>query len=275
MQKSSSATFLQSLLLFLCVSTALSAAGQSERVKKKWALKDSLRTTADSLYGVYITKDLEDCFQTINAFWDDSTRNAVRAMEEQEFSARTHRGFGMWMRNNWQLWGGSRLSVYFNKLEIYHPDDMSAIILTSYHRFLNGKEVGLESQISLYRDYWKSVDTRKDESKKLEFAAYQTGDTVLFDYPLDFVSRKQENAYYDDVCIATGKIIERNEEKFLIKVLLLESCSRRGIICYDNKNHTFYDPKTRTWKKQLLRKRKRQKSGEARWYTYNDWDTKD
>jgi hypothetical protein len=76
-------------------------------------------------------------------------------MEEEEFTANAHFGFGMWMRNNWKLWGGSRLSKYFTDLGIFHPDDMSGIILTSYHRHLKGKEIKLEEQIKSYKDFWE------------------------------------------------------------------------------------------------------------------------
>jgi hypothetical protein len=72
--------------------------------------------TIDTLRGVYIPRDLQDCFNQIDSFWNDSTKLKVKQWTEDEFSARVHFGFGMWMRNNWQLWGGSRLSKYFNDL---------------------------------------------------------------------------------------------------------------------------------------------------------------
>ena len=61
----------------------------------------------------------------------DSTQAKIKVMTEDEFSGRYHLGFGMWMRNNWGLWKSSRLSRYFNSLGVYHPDDMTGIILTA------------------------------------------------------------------------------------------------------------------------------------------------
>jgi hypothetical protein len=46
---------------------------------------------------------------------------------------------------------------------IYHPDDMSGIILTSYHRYLNGQDIALEAQIKSYQDYWKKVSEEKEK----------------------------------------------------------------------------------------------------------------
>ena len=46
----------------------------------------------------------------------------------------------MWIRNNWGLWGGSRLLKYFKERGITHPDSMSAIILACYYHWLKGNK---------------------------------------------------------------------------------------------------------------------------------------
>ena len=79
---------------------------------------------------------------------------------EKEFTTDSHFGLGLWIRNNWGLWKGSRLSNFFIANGIFHPDDMSGIILTSYHRKLNGIEIQLEKQIKYYQEYW---DKQKKE----------------------------------------------------------------------------------------------------------------
>lgn len=114
--------------------------------------------TADSINGIYIPKDLEDCFSQLNSFWNDSVKLSIKTMKEDEFVAESHFGIGMWMRNNWGLWSSSRLSSYFSDLYVFHPDDMSGIILRSYHRKLNNREIKLEEQIRLYQEYWEKND---------------------------------------------------------------------------------------------------------------------
>ena len=76
--------------------------------------KDKIKFTTDTINGIYIPKDLEECFVQINSFWNDSTKIQVKNWEEKEFAGKVHLGFGMWMTNNWRLCGGSRLSKYFN-----------------------------------------------------------------------------------------------------------------------------------------------------------------
>jgi hypothetical protein len=71
------------------------------------------------------------------------------------------------MRNNWNLWTKSRLKRYFNRKGIYHPDDMSGIILKSYYRHLNDIDIDLKNQIKYYQNYWEGVElTRLPKAKK-------------------------------------------------------------------------------------------------------------
>jgi len=60
---------------------------------------------------------------------------------------RYHLSLGTWMRNSWGLWGGSRLSKWFNRHGIDNPEDMSGILLTSFWRSLHKKPLLLEAQI--------------------------------------------------------------------------------------------------------------------------------
>jgi hypothetical protein len=67
-----------------------------------------------------------------------------------------HHGLGTSLRNCWGLWsGGSGLASWFAEQGITHPDDMSSIVLTSFHRRLNGKEIDLPGQIAGHKAYWE------------------------------------------------------------------------------------------------------------------------
>ena len=130
---------------------------QAQNKKSKKEIKQEYRESVqkDSIEGVYIPIDLNDCFKQLDSFWADSIKIQIREMSEDEFTAKSHFGIGLWMRNNWRLFGGSRLSKYFIDLSIFHPDDMSGIVLTSYHRYLLGQDIKLEEQVSYYKEYWK------------------------------------------------------------------------------------------------------------------------
>ncbi len=65
-----------------------------------------------------------------------------------------HFTLGLWMRNNWGLWGGSRLKEYMNGLGFVHPDDMSGFILQTFWRYLHGLPLGIENEATKQRMMW-------------------------------------------------------------------------------------------------------------------------
>jgi hypothetical protein len=107
------------------------------------------------LEGKYIPKNLNECYNELNSTLDKKLIEEIKNKTEAEFTTNSHFGMGLWIRNNWGLWKGSRLYHFFKTKRISHPDDMSGIILTSYHRKLNGIDTQLEKQIKYYQEYWE------------------------------------------------------------------------------------------------------------------------
>lgn len=104
---------------------------------------------------IYIPKDLNDCHRVLNSMLDDSTKALIMSMTEKEFTAGAHLGLGMWMRNNWGLWGGSRLQTYMTGKGLRHPDDMSGLILTTYWRRMHHEPLRVRKEVRKYQVYWK------------------------------------------------------------------------------------------------------------------------
>lgn len=93
------------------------------------------------------------------------TSEKLEEFKKSEHPVDYHFSLGMWIRNNWGLWSGSRLSKYFNDMEVFHPDDMSSIILDSFHRYLNGQDIKLEEQVEASVKYWEEL--KKFEKRKI------------------------------------------------------------------------------------------------------------
>jgi hypothetical protein len=93
---------------------------------------------ADSIDRIYIPRDLQDSFVQLDRMLSEIDKQELKHPDAEYSLARFHFGLGRWIRNNWQLWGGSRLQQYFERLSITHPDDMSSIILGAYSDYLNG-----------------------------------------------------------------------------------------------------------------------------------------
>lgn len=119
--------------------------------------------TASSIGATYIPKTLEDAFAELDRILSAEVREEMRAGPEEDM-IEYHHGLGTWMRNEWGLWADSRLSAYFESLGIHHPDDMSGIILDSYWRRLHGLDLGLDAQVSRYREYWENAREPEDTS---------------------------------------------------------------------------------------------------------------
>ncbi len=69
-----------------------------------------------------------------------------------------HHGLGTWIRNNLGLWEYADLTRYFTGIGIFHPDDMSGIIIVSYHRYLNHENIELKKQILKYQEFYKDIN---------------------------------------------------------------------------------------------------------------------
>lgn len=100
--------------------------------------------------------NLSECFKSLDKIISDADdADWFKNASEEEAVIKSHHGLGKWIRNNWGLWSkDSNLHSYFVNLGLTHPDDMSAVILTSYHRHLNNLELNLDAQVQHYIDFW-------------------------------------------------------------------------------------------------------------------------
>ena len=143
----------------------------------------------------YIPKNLEEAISQLDILFADSTKSQIINMTEEEFIVKSHFSTGMWIRNNWGLWSGKELAKYFNDLRIYHPDDMSGIILRSYYRHLRNKDFKVEEQIEHYQEHWnKFIDynrlVRNDaafarqEKVKFESSIRERNEKLKMEFPI-------------------------------------------------------------------------------------------
>lgn len=97
--------------------------------------------------------NLEECLYELSKF--PQNLQDLKSKPEEDM-IEFHHSVGRWIRNNWGLWTKGPLYYYFLDLGLFHPDDMSSIILTSYHRHLKNIPLRLEEQITKYTTYWEN-----------------------------------------------------------------------------------------------------------------------
>jgi len=95
----------------------------------------------DTIPQVYIPRDLSDCIRQLDSMLSPEDKAYIQSGKSVHFT------LGMWMRNNWGLWAGSRLQTYFTGNGIHHPDDMSGVILDCYVLHLNGEKVNYKRML--------------------------------------------------------------------------------------------------------------------------------
>ncbi|MEI6347296.1 MAG: DUF6794 domain-containing protein [Bacteroidota bacterium] len=175
----------------------------------------------DTINGIYIPKDISDCFSQLNILLCDSLKLEIKKMTEDDFTGTAHLSLGMWIRNNWGLWAGSRLQVYMLNLKFKHPDEMSDFILSCYYKKLQGTPIKVKQEIKIYNKKYKS-DSFKT---KIKIKA-KTID-------------KKEFLLLDSAYIYADKITEisfQNFDKLPSKILTFENLSSISIENCSNLN---------------------------------------
>ncbi len=163
--------FLAGVLLLLC----LNANGQEQR---------SDGQTEEPSPEAYVPRDLEDSLAELQRMLKPEDVQRMREGTEDDM-VQYHLGLGTWLRNNWGLWRGSRLSEWFNARGIHHAEDMSGIILDSFWRRLQGKDIDFEGQTKSYRAYWaQQKEIAKQEQQKARLAARRV-DAMLIGMSLE------------------------------------------------------------------------------------------
>ena len=95
------------------------------------------RLQKDTLNGVYIPKNLEDCSIQLDKLLSKENKQEIKNLDSKQAIIKFHHGLGTWIRNHWGLWSGSRLQKYFIENNIKQPDEMSKVILEYYYEWLN------------------------------------------------------------------------------------------------------------------------------------------
>jgi hypothetical protein len=168
--------FMFSLLVF----SALNSFGQSDSLRVKVLKSDKvilkpqnkpIDPTIDSIYkwrilqshldDVYIPYDINDCCKQLDKLMEAAVKKRFMAFSDEEVDRKTHASLGKWIDHKWQITEGSRISNYFRKAGVPHPEYSIGIIITSYHRYLHKKDLKLKEQIDFFKKKWNEEQKEK------------------------------------------------------------------------------------------------------------------
>lgn len=199
----------------------------------------------------YTPKDLNDAVSFLECKWSDKDKTEFKNKSENDAVSELHFGTGMSIRNNWGLWKGkNKLSKFFKSKGIFHPDDISSIILTSFHRHLNNKSIDLNSQIEYYKSYWENArneseqtEQKQAELSEKEFDNFEINDSIKIAFK---INKQGKNVWayriqkYPDLdeepnCYINGTVVKKKNKtrkrgKYVLTILLTDICGNEKAI---------------------------------------------
>lgn len=110
------------------------------------------RIKLSEIGGVYIPVDLGDAFRELERLAPKESIEFYKGQEEETVVNGLFPKLGRWIIINWGFEGGSRLSHALRQQGITFPEDMSRVIMRSWHRHLVGQPIDLEGQVAIIQE---------------------------------------------------------------------------------------------------------------------------
>ena len=230
--------------LLLCVTSS---------AQKKVTYQRDYRFYSERIEGTYIPKDIDEAIDSLDTILSEKDKRFIAdSLSMEEFCADAHFGVGMWMRNEWGLWSGSRLQKFLTKKKVDHPDEMSYEILKAYYKKkIKGMDYSadrdieshgsrtiliVKSKISdLFNGYPRRKRKEAAETRWLfDENGCTKGTTVYYQYPYGCsTAEEQNNLFSDNPQFPVGRITDIDYGLKRIKIKLLSALSPLGIIVFD------------------------------------------
>ena len=108
------------------------------------------RSSGWNLDGQPTPSTLDEALDTLERGLGGETIARLR-IEEEDVAITLVPTLGRWMQDRWGLATGGPLARFFEDRGLDRPDDMAAVILTSFWRKLHFRQIRLQEQIAWYR----------------------------------------------------------------------------------------------------------------------------
>ena len=140
----------------------------------------------------YTPKTLDEAHLYLDEYLQD--KESFKNYPEEDVIAVSHMWLGRWLRNKWYLWWSPELYErvksgteegkeveypaempdlvkWFNSIGVEHADDMSGIVIISYHKKLNNKPYDLDEDVRAIKEFYanqEAEDQIKETNKNEE-----------------------------------------------------------------------------------------------------------
>jgi hypothetical protein len=127
-----------------------------------------------------IPENIEEAHRELENLLSDEDIAEIKNLPSSNSTIRYHLGLGMWLRNNWGLWAGSDLYIWFYERGYTHPDNISATILETFWNYLNGKPYQINERFGSEWEENQQIFAKNEEREILA--------STLFDYMKTLIS---------------------------------------------------------------------------------------
>jgi len=94
-----------------------------------------------------VPRTLGDAHDALGRLVAPELVRALSAKSEDDVRADDLR-LGLWMREFWGLWNGGALRDHLVGLSVFHPDEMSELLLVTWWRHLNDRPLGVDEEVT-------------------------------------------------------------------------------------------------------------------------------
>lgn len=115
-----------------------------------------LKKVWNCLFGDNTPTNLREALIALDKKLSKEDKIIMQLRTEQEVLTCTHHTLGRQLRNDWGLWETKKSQLYywFKLWGVWHADDMSSVIITSYCRRIKGQPIRLKEQVRKHSEYW-------------------------------------------------------------------------------------------------------------------------
>ncbi|WP_276135203.1 DUF6794 domain-containing protein [Polluticoccus soli] len=164
-------------------------------------------------------------------FADDTSLYGFMTMPEYYLPLHYHMSLGQYMRTTWGLASNSRLKRWFITMGVDNPDDMSSIVLVSYHRYLNHQPIDLEGQVRMRQNPGTEAgrtdstmhfiyDFKELPPQQPLLAQYPVGDTIM----IYTAAETQTKMYAGPVSLRAFAVVRaHNNDALLFEITHIEN----------------------------------------------------
>lgn len=166
--------------------------------------------------------DLKESFEYLDKMFDDTTKYTYMTLPSDVVSGNLYSfGLGMWIRNNWGLWGNSDLKKSFVEKGISHPDIISGIIFSEYYNYLNHNPYELKREVDSSLLQLTNIELMEkmesEMTKPSELLKYYPIDDTIATYVT--VTKKRFLKKEKESVRAIAKVISHENNELIVKLL--------------------------------------------------------